>query len=105
MDRQAGHTREVLQVPQGTSAILGSTHQEAEGDRGCQTCDSLGVSIQGLGTGGTVTGYKGDLQCEETEVQRASVILQTSDYVGGGGGATCVQASWLHPLLGPEEKQ
>lgn len=51
MYRQAGHTGEVVQVPEVTSAILGATHQEVEGDGGCQTCDSLGVSIQGLGTG------------------------------------------------------
>lgn len=32
VDRQAGHAREVVQVPEDTSAILGATHQEAEGD-------------------------------------------------------------------------
>ena len=57
---QAGYMGEVVQVPQDTRAVLGATHQEAEGYRCCQACDSLCVSIQGLGTGDGTTGYERD---------------------------------------------
>jgi hypothetical protein len=30
--RQAGHVGEMVQVPQGASTVLGTAHQEAEGD-------------------------------------------------------------------------
>lgn len=43
--RQVGHMGEVVQVPQDASTVLGATHQEAEGNRCCQACDSLCVSI------------------------------------------------------------
>lgn len=62
MGRQAGHVGEVVQVPQDTGTILGTTHQEAEYDRCCQACDSLCVSIQGLDTRGSSTGYERDPQ-------------------------------------------
>lgn len=56
---QASHVGKVVQVPQDAGAVLGATDQEAEGDRRCQACDSLGVSIQGLGTRGRPTGMRG----------------------------------------------